>query len=860
MVTNRTRRAPASWSAPAPWRFLNFESGPKSARGLAHSKTWRNFVPVLGLSTLIASAPGASAAAVPIASAGAPRATIVLGKNAGDMDRLAASELQNYLEKLSGVRIKQISEPEFGSLPAKEAILLLGATNQNEIERDLESAGSVNTSGLKPEGFVLKTLTWKEHPTFVVAGADPAGTLYGTYELLERLGITFRLTGDILPEKNPNLSVPALDMRMEPALRRRGFLFAENFDNASMYSWADYERMLDQMARMKCNYLQFWWFAYAPWLKYGYKDETKWMGDVSAKESGYHNWVYGGFGSRTVEDVTIGREHFKDHPRLAPLEMQHVETPEEAFEISKATLTRIIAHAAERNIKVWPVVEMASLPPNLARHGEIVGDEPFNYVFGTFLHPLDPVNREIQVNRLKALRQAYPGAEGFFLNFAELYPDLATSKHIEFFERARPRFQELRAASMPWAAALASIYDVGVERVVDSNIGYFDLFSYLLKARDQVAPGMRLGLMTVGRAYALPLFHKMLPGDISFASLESGGVWTMLGVPMHCFGDMGGRERIIQPRVDDDFDMLGMQFSVRQYAEKDRIFSDGLQEGISGLAGQIERARGTEFNSSFLARASWEPGLTPEQFYRSESERIFGRAAADEMYQAFMKLEENQAWLGYYEYDGGYGVLLCCSGIREVNAAYQYWRQKNPYAGPVMRSWKRLIAGSADAIARREGSITKLNEALAHLQAALPKVAPPAAQELNYTINRTESFRDCLAALNVFRRGMMNFDAAFRLHDQLSEDAFVTQLEASLAMLRSGHEQLKEATRKYGEIIDHVCDLAVLYHLNARVVLGTDLAIQHLENVVNYHRGKPYLRKVPFDHLFPQRPDKGADE
>jgi hypothetical protein len=334
----------------------------------------------------------------------------------------------------------------------------------------------------------------------------------------------------------------------------------------------------------------------------------------------------------------------------------------------------------------------------------------------------------------------------------------------------------------------------------------------------------------------------------------------MLGVPMRCFGEMGGRERIIQPRVDDDFDMLGMQFSVRQYAEKDRIFSDGLQQGISGLAGQIERARGTEFNSSFLARASWEPGLTPEQFYRSESKRIFGNAAAEEMYQAFMKLEENQAWLGYYEYDGGYGVLLCCSGIREVNAAYQYWRQKNPYAGPVMRSWKRLIAGSADAIARREGSITKLNEALAHLRAASQKVAPQAVQELNYMINRTESFRDCLAALNVFRRGMMNFDAAFRLRDQLGEDAFVTQLEASLAMLRGGHEQLQEATRKYRQIIDHVCDLAVLYHLNARVLLGTDLAIQHLENVVNYHRGKPYLRKVPFDHLFPQRPDKGAEE
>src|SRR5262249_44074431 len=143
----------------------------------------------------------------------------------------------------------------------------------------------------------------------------------------------------------------------------------------------------------------------------------------------------------------------------------------------------------------------------------------------------------------------------------------------------------------------------------------------------------------------------------------------------------------------DDFDMLGLQFNVGQFANKDRIFTDGIRQGLTGFAGQLNRARGTEFNSSFLAQAAWEPSLTPQKFYRDSAERIFGTDAAQEMYAAFMKLEENQTLLGYYEYDGGYGVLLCCSGIREVNATYQYWRQKNPYAGPTMRSWKKLMAG-----------------------------------------------------------------------------------------------------------------------------------------------------------------------
>ena len=794
-------------------------------------------------------------------SHGEARSVIAVGESAGELTRLAAGELANYLEKLSGVNIAQVAGARgMEAAVAAQTLVVLGTLGRDPWIKEMAQFDAGAVGELKPEGFILKTTQWKGHPVVLIAGADDAGTLYGTYEFLEYLGLTFRITGDILPERQAELSVPQLNLKMSPVLRRRGFLFAANFDNTSIYSWAEYQRMLDQMARMKCNYLQFWWFAYSPWLKYGYKGESKWMGDVSRKESGYHNWAYGGFGSRTVEDVSIGREHFKDYPQLAPPELQHVETPDEAVEMSRDMLRRIIDYAAKRNIKVWPVVELASLPPNLARHGEIVGDAPFNYVFGTFLHPLDPVNREIQMNRLKALAETYPKAEGFFLNFAELYPELVTEKHRNFFEKERPRFQELRGLSMPWSAALSSIYDVGVEQLVDSNIGYFDLFNYLLQRKEQVAPGIRLGLMTVGRGYALPLFNKLLPPEVPFASLESSGVWTMLGLPTECFAGMGERERIIQPRVDDDFDMLGLQFSVRQYAEKDRIFTEGLKNGLTGVAGQLDRARGTEFNSSYLARAAWEPGLSVEQFYRHSAEQIFGKSASDEMFAAFMKLEQNQLLLGYYEYDGGYGVLLCCSGIREVNAAYAYWRQKNPYAGPTMKSWKKLMAGSADMIARRQNSIGLLNEALDHLRAASPAVVTQGRYELGYLINRTEVFRDALLALNTFRRGMVNFDEAFRLRFELDEDDFVARLVGSMTALREGHEQLKAATRKYSEIVDHVCDLAVLYHLNARVVLGTDLTIQFLQDIVNYHLGKPYLQRVPFDHLFPPRPDKGADE
>jgi hypothetical protein len=201
------------------------------------------------------------------------------------------------------------------------------------------------------------------------------------------------------------------------------------------------------MAKMKFNYLQFWWFSFESWLKFSYRGEPKWMGDVSTKESGYFTWAHEGFGSRTTDDVSIGKQWFKGR-RIAPPEMQQVETPDQAFDMAQGLLQRIIRYAKSRGIKVWPAIELATLPPNLARYCERVGDLPFNPIHATFVHPLDPVNREIQVNRFQALVETYPEAEGYFLVYAEDYPELDNAKYHDFFVQQRPAFRDSRESRL----------------------------------------------------------------------------------------------------------------------------------------------------------------------------------------------------------------------------------------------------------------------------------------------------------------------------------------------------------------------------------------------------------------------------
>jgi hypothetical protein len=55
--------------------------------------------------------------------------------------------------------------------------------------------------------------------------------------------------------------------------------------------------------------------------------------------------------------------------------------------------------------------------------------------------------------------------------------------------------------------------------------------------------------------------------------------------------------------------MLGMQFNVNLYY-KDQVFEGGLKYGLAGFASQINRARGTETNTKYMADGEWNPQPT----------------------------------------------------------------------------------------------------------------------------------------------------------------------------------------------------------------------------------------------------------
>ncbi len=185
----------------------------------------------------------------------AQSAQIVISQQADEKEDYASRELQRYIYQLSGDVLPIVPD----NAPIQTATFLIGrAGSHRAIDRLIQSGElTVSSEAPGPEGYVLKKTTYAGHPALVVAGSDAVGVLYGVYGLLnDHYGVSFTLTGEALPGRKKPFFMPDVDERKSPAVGIRGVLPWTNFpQSATVYSWPDWRFIIDQMARMRMNFL-----------------------------------------------------------------------------------------------------------------------------------------------------------------------------------------------------------------------------------------------------------------------------------------------------------------------------------------------------------------------------------------------------------------------------------------------------------------------------------------------------------------------------------------------------------------------------------------------------------------------------
>ncbi|MEN6605526.1 MAG: alpha-glucuronidase family glycosyl hydrolase, partial [Bryobacteraceae bacterium] len=343
-----------------------------------------------------------------IARDGKAEAVIV----SAEPNQYAATELRRYVETITGARLEIVAP---GALRNGMLNIVVGGPLARKL---------APIEDLKRDGFVLWRTKAGAYEVLVAAGNDDAATLYAVYDIIERFGATFVITKDILPEPVRDLRAPDVQLKIETPFPRRGLLISNIYPNRGIWHLNEVKAFLDQMAKMKMNYLQFFWFEHEPWIDFTYRGEHKLLGDATTKETGYMTWRYH-YGSQLTKDIEVGREHFRGRERMAPAEFQHVETPEQAFRVAADFLREIIRYARTRHIKVWLCIDPTTLQGNHARFARRATNLqlPFHPILGTHMCPADPVLHEINAERVKALAETYPEAEGYILYLPEMYPD-----------------------------------------------------------------------------------------------------------------------------------------------------------------------------------------------------------------------------------------------------------------------------------------------------------------------------------------------------------------------------------------------------------------------------------------------------
>jgi hypothetical protein len=206
----------------------------------------------------------ASSASFPLVSNGGPAA---IWTDAGDWPGVlrAATSFQADLAKLSGIAPQRLS----AGAPRRGPVVVVGTIGRSaEIDR-LIAEGKLDVSGVTGEweAFVHHVV---ESPwpgvdrALVVAGADKRGTVFGVYDLAERMGVSpWSWWADVAVPVRREVHVAAGRRVEKPAVRYRGIFL--NDENPALYGWVNetfggfnhgfYERVFDLILRLKGNYL-----------------------------------------------------------------------------------------------------------------------------------------------------------------------------------------------------------------------------------------------------------------------------------------------------------------------------------------------------------------------------------------------------------------------------------------------------------------------------------------------------------------------------------------------------------------------------------------------------------------------------
>jgi len=201
---------------------------------------------------------------VPLVAGGVPAAIMTDGTDAPGV-LAAARNLQADLARVSGRPVRLVSAPD-GAAPA---LVIVGTLGRSALVDRLVREGRLDVSGVAGqwEAYVHQVV---DRPVagvdraLVIAGADRRGTIFGIYDLSQRIGVSpWHWWADVPVARRDELHVLPGRRTDRPAVRYRGIFI--NDEDPALRGWAEmtfggfnsrfYARVFELILRSRGNFL-----------------------------------------------------------------------------------------------------------------------------------------------------------------------------------------------------------------------------------------------------------------------------------------------------------------------------------------------------------------------------------------------------------------------------------------------------------------------------------------------------------------------------------------------------------------------------------------------------------------------------
>ncbi len=551
------------------------------------------------------------------------RVAVVVGENAPDLEKFAASELCGYLNKLFGLDVQPTNTPAASA----SAVFLVGTPASNPLIKALPKVGKQGIVIQRAEGAA---------PTLIVGGGSSQATLWAVYELAERWGVRYLLDRDALPAKSEFI-MPSLNVVMEPIFRVRAHPTIQDFaDSGEAWGIKDFRPLIDQLAKMKYNRLDIFAFAWQPYLAYqvdGIKRQT------ATLWYGYHYPITPDMPGRSAFPADMTEFWNPDLPLHG--------TPDQLLRAGVNLEQALIDYGHSRGMECVINATVSEYPKEFAPLlGGAVPIHMLNQLTTTTGPDTkldDPGLHKLSSTVIRTTIDTYPRADRL---------NISINEWRQWTDQYKRAWNALDAKyGIGQVTTLDHVLDASQHRVgyqftsfskeqldkkasdeVKSDLASLYFFDWLVKDSGAVGESKRPDMKFLYWGFAeelFPILPKVLPPNSELEVMPDNFLTHLLQRSdiLKKLSD-GPIQPIINLTVDDDNIGIVPQLTTSSLHKVLKILRETGWEGIVAR----ERFPGDhDTEMAYLARAAWDPNADPDKIASEQLAAACGRRCGEEL-------------------------------------------------------------------------------------------------------------------------------------------------------------------------------------------------------------------------------------